>query len=45
VTGDNARVAGFRLRALTVEGAVGVELWGNVILGNEVYLPVVLRDG
>jgi hypothetical protein len=45
VTADNARVSGFRLRALAVEGAVDVELWGNVILGNQVYLPVVLKDG
>jgi hypothetical protein len=44
VTGDSARVAGFRLHALNVEGAVDVELWGNVVLGNEVYLPIVLRD-
>jgi hypothetical protein len=45
VTGDSARVSGFRLRALTVEGTVGVELSGNVILDDEVYLPIVLRDG
>jgi hypothetical protein len=45
VTADSARVAGFRLRALTVEGAADVELWGNVILDDEVYLPIVLRDG
>jgi hypothetical protein len=43
VTADNARVAGFRLRALEVEGATGVELLGNVIVGGEVYLPVLLR--
>jgi photosystem II stability/assembly factor-like uncharacterized protein len=45
VTADNARVSGFRLCVLAVEGAVDVELWGNVILGNQVYLPVVLKDG
>jgi photosystem II stability/assembly factor-like uncharacterized protein len=44
VTGDNARVAGFRLHVLCVDGAVDVELWGNVVLGNEVYLPIVLKD-
>ena len=44
VTGDGARVAGFRLHALCVDGAVNVELWGNVVLGNEVYLPIVLKD-
>jgi hypothetical protein len=38
-------VSGFRLRALAVQGAVDVELWGNVILNDEVYLPIVLRDG
>jgi hypothetical protein len=38
-------VSGFRLRALAVEGAVDVELWGNVVLGDDVYLPIVLRDG
>jgi len=51
VTGDNARVAGFRLHALDVEAATGVELLGNVVLGSEIgpnreiYLPVVLRTG
>jgi photosystem II stability/assembly factor-like uncharacterized protein len=44
VTGDNARVAGFRLRALNVEGATGVELLGNVVIRSEVYLPLVLRS-
>jgi len=44
VTADSARVSGFRLRALEVEGATGVELWGNVVLDNEIYLPVVLRN-
>ena len=43
VTGANARVSGFRLRALDVEGAKGVELLGNVVVRGEVYLPVVLR--
>jgi photosystem II stability/assembly factor-like uncharacterized protein len=32
VTGSNARVAGFLLSALKVQGATGVELLGNVIL-------------
>jgi nitrous oxidase accessory protein NosD len=43
VTGDNARLAGFRLRALNIEGATEVELLGNVVIGSEIYLPVVLR--
>jgi len=43
VTGDNARVAGFRLHSLDVEGATGAELLGNVVLDHEVYLPVVLK--
>jgi photosystem II stability/assembly factor-like uncharacterized protein len=43
VTGDGARVAGFRLDHLEVEGAVGVELWGNVIFGHELYLPLILK--
>jgi hypothetical protein len=43
VTGDDARVAGFRLRGLEVAGATGVELLGNVVLDHEVYLPVVLK--
>jgi len=41
VTGDNVRVAGFRLRALDVDGATGVELLGNIVIGNEIYLPIV----
>ena len=43
VTGDNARIAGFRLHSLNVEGAAGVELLGNFVFAHEVYLPVVLR--
>ncbi|MBE9508951.1 MAG: hypothetical protein IMY86_12995 [Chloroflexi bacterium] len=43
VAGDNVRVAGFRLRALDVEGATGVELLGNVVVRSEIYLPIVLR--
>jgi hypothetical protein len=43
ITGDNARVAGFRLCDLEVKDATGVELLGNVVLGHEVYLPVVLK--
>ena len=44
VTGDRARVAGLRLRALTVQGATGVELLGNVVMGSELDLPIVLRQ-
>jgi hypothetical protein len=36
-------VAGFRLHELTVEAGVEVELLGNVILGNSIYLPLVLK--
>jgi hypothetical protein len=43
VGGDGARVAGFRLHELTVEAGVEVELLGNVILGNSIYLPLVLK--
>ena len=43
VTGSGARVAGFRLQALAVQPALEVELLGNVVMGNTVYLPVVLR--
>jgi photosystem II stability/assembly factor-like uncharacterized protein len=43
VSADGARVAGFRLAELTVEPGVDAELLGNVILGNSVYLPLVLK--
>jgi hypothetical protein len=38
VTGDGARIAGFRLHALNVEDASGVEILGNVILLTFVFL-------
>jgi photosystem II stability/assembly factor-like uncharacterized protein len=44
VTGDNARVSGFRLHHLVVEGAVGVQLLGNVVAGHQIYLPLLLKD-
>jgi len=43
VSGDGARVAGFRLHELTVQAGAEVELLGNVIVGNGVYLPLVLK--
>ena len=43
VSADGARVAGFRLSALTVQAGVEADLLGNVILGNFIYLPLVLR--
>lgn len=43
VTGDGARLAGFCLSALAVEGAEGVELLGNVVLGG-IYLPLVVQE-
>ncbi len=42
VSGDGARVAGFRLRGLTIDAA-GVRLLGNIIVSAEIYLPIVLR--
>ena len=44
VNGDGACVAGFRLRELTVQAGVEAELLGNVIIGNNVYLPIVLKE-
>jgi nitrous oxidase accessory protein NosD len=44
VTADGARVSGFRLRSLEVDGAAGVELWGNVVIEDEIYLPLVLKN-
>jgi photosystem II stability/assembly factor-like uncharacterized protein len=41
VSADGVRVAGFRLHELTVQPGAQVELLGNVILGNSVYLPLV----
>jgi len=43
VSGDGARVAGFRLQELTVQAGVEAELLGNVIMSNGVYLPLVLK--
>jgi hypothetical protein len=43
VSGDGARVAGFRLHELTVQAGVEAELLGNVVVGNSLYLPVVLK--
>jgi photosystem II stability/assembly factor-like uncharacterized protein len=43
VGGDGARVAGFRLHELTVQAGARVELLGNVVLGNSIYLPLVLK--
>jgi hypothetical protein len=43
ITGDHARVSGFRLQHLEIDGAAAVELWGNVIVSDEIYLPLVLR--
>jgi hypothetical protein len=43
VSGDGARVAGFWLHELTVQAGVGAELLGNVIVGNSLYLPLVLK--
>jgi hypothetical protein len=43
VSGDGARVAGFRLHELTVQPGAEVELLGNVVAGNSVYLPLVLK--
>jgi len=44
VSADGARVAGFRLHALTVQAGVQAELLGNVVMGNAVYLPIVLKS-
>ncbi len=43
VAGDGARVAGFRLHALTVEAGVEAVLLGNVVMENSIYLPLVLK--
>jgi photosystem II stability/assembly factor-like uncharacterized protein len=43
VSGDGARVSGFRLHELAVQAGVNAELLGNVIMGNSVYLPLVLK--
>jgi hypothetical protein len=42
VSAGGARVAGFLLRSLEVEGGVEVELLGNYIT-REIYLPLVLK--
>ena len=44
VNGDGARVAGFQLHELTVQAGVEAELLGNVIIGNNIYLPLVLQE-
>jgi photosystem II stability/assembly factor-like uncharacterized protein len=43
VSGDGARLAGFRLRALAVQAGAEAELLGNVVLDHGVYLPLLLR--
>ena len=43
VTGSGARVAGLRLQALAVRAGLEVELLGNVVMDNSVYLPLVLK--
>jgi hypothetical protein len=45
VTADGTRVAGFRLRSLEVAGGVESQLLGNYLVGAEIYLPLVLKDG
>ena len=44
VTGDGARVSGFRLDYLEVDKEVEAELWGNVFGDSEIYLPLVLKQ-
>jgi hypothetical protein len=43
VIGSGARVAGLRLQALAVRAGLEVELLGNVVMDNSVYLPLVLK--
>jgi hypothetical protein len=43
VSAGGARVAGFLLRSLEMEGGVEVQLLGNYLLDHVIYLPLVLK--
>ena len=43
VNADGTRLAGFRLDELAVKPGIKAELLGNIVLGNNLHLPLVMR--